>query len=585
MSIEILSPGIAKGHIKRLAQVAMDFPRTVSKDRVQDELERFRVGRSRAMDTLRGIIEKTAREIGPEEAEIFEGHLELMESDDLSQEVEQYIQGQLMSSEAAVDRFAQENAADMEALEDEYFRQRGQDLRDIGVQLIRAIQDSDAAGSQDPETGTAPRENDGCSGSTEESPGCILVAEELSPSQTASLDFSAVRGLILARGGKNSHAAIIARAQELPALVVTDVGTFESLQEGTLIYVDANQGALLTHPDKNQQARLDALISQEQELRAKAAQAVELPSRTADGQHLGIFANVGVPGDIRTAGENRADGIGLFRTEFLFMQSGAAPTQADQARVYRQAVQTLDGKPVIIRLLDTGADKPLPYLELPTEENPFLGIRGIRLLLDHEDYLRTQLRALIEASVSGTVHVMIPMVAGLESIRRVKALLFQEKQDWAEDIRLGVMVETPASVILIEDILREVDFISIGTNDLTQYTLAADRGNPALARYYDELHPAVLRSIAKVVTAARAQGKLNGICGELAGNLLALPFFVGISVGELSCAPKHIGAMRLLLSAIDSTQAAQLSRRILALSSPQEVRQELEAFRETVRVP
>jgi phosphotransferase system enzyme I (PtsI) len=303
---------------------------------------------------------------------------------------------------------------------------------------------------------------------------------------------------------------------------------------------------------------------------------------TKDNKNFGLYANVGGTFDINNAVKYNADGIGLFRTEFLFMETMSSPTLARQTEVYQSAIESMKGKNVIIRLLDTGADKPRPDWPLARDYNPFLGIRGIRLLFQKEDILRTQIQALLMASKAGPVGMMIPMVGSLNPILRVKALVEEEKAALAwtgpDNLTLGVMIETPAAVQLIKDILDHVDFVSIGTNDLTQYTLAADRGNPSMSEYYDEFHPAVLRSIAHVIIQAGKKGILNGICGELAGNPLALPFFIGLGVDELSTNASSILQLKKIIRKINFADAEQLAQEILRIPTTEGIRARLQRF-------
>ena len=309
---------------------------------------------------------------------------------------------------------------------------------------------------------------------------------------------------------------------------------------------------------------------------------LDLPSVTVDGRELGLFSNVGGLQDVDIAVKYKADGIGLFRTEFLFMETMSSPALDRQTQVYRAAVEQMKGKPVIIRLLDTGADKPLSYLPLPHEDNPFLGIRGIRLLFQREDILRTQIQALLTASEAGEVGMMIPMINSLKPIERIRTLVEEEKAalNWQgpDNLILGVMIETPAAVQMIKEILDRVDFISIGTNDLTQYTLAADRGNPQMNDYYDEFHPAVLRSIAHTIRQARKKGVMNGICGELAGNPLALPFFIGLGVGELSSTASSVLKLKRIVRKTDSREAAELVEEILRIPTSEGIKARLNRF-------
>jgi phosphotransferase system enzyme I (PtsI) len=560
---EPVSGGISHGKAYLISDEPALVGAAIQKDQVEQEIARMRAGRDRAAKELEALIEKVRAEMGEDKAEIFEGHLEILTSDDLEEEVAQIISEHLICAEQAVETFAEANAREMEELDGEYFRERGQDFRDIGKQVIKGIQ--------------------GGQGKIKELPArAVVVSEELTPSQTAALDLSKVCGFVVRKGGKNSHAAIIARSMEIPAILLKDPDPRSIIHEGDTLYIDGDLGDLWINPDKDQIRELNKKDRRNKKEKAELLKLLKEPAVTSDGHEIGLYANVGGAHDIACAVKYNADGIGLFRTEFLFMETLSAPSLKRQTEVYRSAIEAMQGQNVIIRLLDTGADKPLPYWSLPTEDNPFLGIRGIRLLFEKEDVLRTQIQALLTASEAGSVGMMIPMIGSLRPIERIKALIAEEKLalDWQgpDNLKVGVMIETPAAVQLIDEILDVVDFISIGTNDLTQYTLAADRGNPAMRDYYDELHPAVIRSIAHVIRRAKAKGVLNGICGELAGNLQVLPFFLGLGVEEISVTPARILELKKLVRQIDFSKAETLVEEILRIPTSDGIRARLNRF-------
>lgn len=558
-----VSGGISNGNAYLLSDKYKVSKHNITKDMIKPEIDKFLKGRDLAVITLEKLIKKVRKELGQEKAEIFESHLEIMASDDVEEGVIEIISEQLVSAGNAAEIFAEMNAKEMEELEDEYFRERGQDFRDIGQQLIKGIHNPEDDKQELPLR-------------------AIVIGEELTPSQTASLDLSRVKGFIVQKGGKNSHAAIIARSLEIPALILKDTDMASIVKENDLIYLDGDTGEFWINPKEDIIKELQRKDKKNKKEKEELMKLLSLPSVTTDNQKVGLYANVGGTYDINNAVKYNADGIGLFRTEFLFMETMSSPTLARQTQVYQSAIESMKGKNVIIRLLDTGADKPLPYWPLPVEDNPFLGIRGIRLLFLKEDILRTQIQALLMASKVGPVGMMIPMIGSLKPIERVKALVEEEKiaMDWKgpSNLTLGVMIETPAAVQLIVDILDHVDFISIGTNDLTQYILAADRGNPSMNEYYDEFHPAVLRSIAHVIKQAVKKGKLNGICGELAGNPLALPFFIGLGVNELSTTASSILKLKKIVRQIDSKEAKELVKEILRIPTTEGIRARLNRF-------
>lgn len=563
MQGEPLSGGIAIGRAFIILPDEEPDYKAVSQADIPEEINRFKTGIKKAAAGIKSLIDKVRNEMGDEKAEIFEGHLEILTSEDFEEETISIIREKMVSAEEAVKLYTEENAREMESLEDEYFRERGQDFRDIGKQVINGIKGT--TGHQDNPESEA-----------------IIVARELTPSQTARLDIKKVAGFVIQKGGKNSHAAIIARSLEVPAIILSDPDPCKLIKPGDTLSINGDNGDFEINPSPAKIKNLEKLIERKTKEKSELEKLLDLPAVTTDGVKIGLFANVGGNFDIESAARYRVDGIGLFRTEFLFMESAGLPSAGKQADAYKKAVESMTGKEVIIRLLDTGADKPLPYWKLPIEENPFLGVRGIRLLLQKEEILRTQIQALLQASASGPVGIMIPMVGSLKSIEKVRAIVEEEKKAvlWNNRLllKLGVMIETPAAVQLIEEILEIVDFVSIGTNDLTQYILAADRGNPQMGEYYDEFHPAVIRSIAHIIKKARKKGKMNGICGEFAGNKLALPLFIGLKVEELSMTPSAVPGIKKMIRSIDSRDAENLVNEILRIPTTEGIKSRLSQF-------
>ena len=558
-----LSSGISRGEVHIIREKQTINRDSITPGEAEREVKRFRSGRDKAAQSLAALVEKVRQDMGDDKAEIFEGHLEILASEDLEEEVIEFVHNKLITAEHAVELFAEENARDMEELDDEYFKERGQDFRDIGRQLIRGIT------GEDEEAAELPRE-------------AVVIGEELTPTQTASLELSRVKGFVVLRGGKNSHAAIIARSLEIPAVMVSDAKEFSRFSNGLFVALDGDTGEVWINPDKESLSELDRRDRRNKKEKEELLRLLDLPSETLDGQKVGLYANVGGLHDVESAVKYNADGIGLFRTEFLFMETMNSPTLARQTEVYRTAIEEMKDKCVIIRLLDTGADKPLSYMPLPHEENPFLGIRGIRLLLQREDVLRTQIQALLTASESGPVGMMIPMINSIRPIERIRTLVDEERAalnySGPDNLKLGVMIETPAAVQMIKEILDRVDFVSVGSNDLTQYTLAADRGNPQMDDYYDEFHPAVLRSIAHTIIQAKKKGVMNGICGELAGNPLALPFFIGLGVDELSSNAASLLMLKRIVRKTDSREAAELVGEILRIPTSKGIKARLNRF-------
>ncbi|MBI9104381.1 MAG: phosphoenolpyruvate--protein phosphotransferase [Spirochaetales bacterium] len=560
---EPLSSGISLGKAHLLAGPVVIENCSITKDQIESEISRFREGRDKAAAVLEKLIVKVQKDMGESQAEIFEGHLEILSSEDVEEEVLELISEKLVCAEKAVLDFAESNAKEMESLESEYFQERGQDFRDIGRQIVAGIQ-GEAVGDE-----SLPDE-------------AVVVADELTPSQTAQLDMTRVKGFIIRIGGRNSHVAIMARSMEIPAVILNEAGLFQVIRSGDELYLNGDSGEVEINPPPAKVVQIKGKIKEQERKKQDLMKLLALPSVTLDGHKVKLYSNVGGSFDLTSSTEYKADGIGLFRSEFLFMESMSLPGVERQTEAYRKAVETMEGKEVIIRLLDTGADKPLPYWQLPEEENPFLGIRGIRLLLQKEGVLRTQIQALIQASSSGPVGIMIPMVGSLGPIEKVKSIVEEERKALgladSGNLKVGVMIETPAAVMLIEEILEIVDFISIGTNDLTQYTLAVDRGNPSMNDYYDEFHPAVFRSIARVITASKSAGKMSGVCGELAGNKLALPFLLGLGVDELSMTPSRILETKKVVRGIRYQEAKTLVEQLMRISTPEGIKTRLSQF-------
>ncbi len=450
---------------------------------------------------------------------------------------------------------AYENTADqLESMENELLAQRANDLRDAGRRVLQLL-----AGIE-----TGPRQY---------SEPCILVAEDLAPSDTATLDRAMVRGFCTTLGGATSHVAILARSLGIPAVAGIDPSALD-LPDGVEVVLDGGKGTLRQNPS----AELLGQIRRRQEaaeVRRKAdLAAAHEAATTTDGKQLQVFANIGGLADAQQVGELGGEGVGLLRTEFLFMDRVAAPSEDEQVEAYTAIAAALGAdRPLIIRTLDVGGDKPLAYLPLPEEDNPFLGERGIRFALDRPEILRTQLRAILRASASGNVRVMFPMIATLSEWRVAKAVLDEEARDLGvEPIPAGIMVEVPSTALQAEAFAREIDFFSIGTNDLAQYTLAMDRGHPKLAAQMDGLNPSVLALIERTVTAARANGKEVGVCGGLASDLAAVPILLGLGVDELSVSLPAIPGVKALIRSRSAADCRALAERALAADTAADVR-------------
>lgn len=491
--------------------------------------------------------------------EIFAAHLELAADPMLMENVAEKI-AEGMTAADAVHAASGELAALFAQIDDEYLRARADDVRDVCRRILRQLVPSEA----DPFAAIPD--------------GSILAADELAPSDTARIDFSRVRGVVTRRGSATSHLAILARNRNLPAVVGLG-DDFDRLDDGTIVVLDGPAGELLIAPDEHTAAEYRRRM-EEAEARSAAADAyASQPVTTRDGRVLAVLANAGSVDEVERAIRSGADGIGLFRSEFLYMQrQDGFPDEQVQTAVYARAAELCGGRPLVIRTLDIGGDKSLPYYRFPEEENPFLGWRAIRVSLELRDMFRTQLRAILRASARGGVRVMFPMIVSLAELRDALALLEECKEElrrqevpFDDRIPVGVMIETPAAVFMADELAAEVDFFSIGTNDLTQYVLAVDRGNRRIAAMYDTLHPAVVRAMRLTVDAAHRHGCEVGICGEFAGCAAHAELLVGLGFDELSVAPPSVPAVKERIRGLETPQAELTARRAVEAATASEV--------------
>ena len=491
--------------------------------------------------------------------EIFAAHLELAADPMLMENVAEKI-AEGMTAADAVHAASGELAALFAQIDDEYLRARADDVRDVCRRILRQL---------------VPSETDPFAAIPD---GSILAADELAPSDTARIDFSRVRGVVTRRGSATSHLAILARNRNLPAVVGLG-DDFDRLDDGTIVVLDGSAGELLIAPDEHTAAEYRRRM-EEAEARSAAADAyASQPVTTRDGRVLAVLANAGSVDEVERAIRSGADGIGLFRSEFLYMQrQDGFPDEQVQTAAYARAAELCGGRPLVIRTLDIGGDKSLPYYRFPEEENPFLGWRAIRVSLELRDMFRTQLRAILRASARGGVRVMFPMIVSLAELRDALALLEECKEElrrqevpFDDRIPVGVMIETPAAVFMADELAAEVDFFSIGTNDLTQYVLAVDRGNRRIAAMYDTLHPAVVRAMRLTVDAAHRHGCEVGICGEFAGCAAHAELLVGLGFDELSVAPPSVPAVKERIRGLETPQAELTARRAVEAATASEV--------------
>jgi phosphotransferase system enzyme I (PtsI) len=522
------------------------------------EMDQWRSARQQVEDALHRLAERARVSVGPAEAEIFEAQALMAADPSLEEQVTARLaEGCHQATRMAIAGFA----AQFGEMTDVYLRQRGDDVKEVGRALLRAL------------NGQPPL------GLPEVPKGAILCATELAAGALVMLDRSALAGLALGTGGVTSHIAILARTLGIPA--VLGVGDFVAqVADGELIGVDGTHGEVILAPAGAELARLRHAVTAYATERAELASLATLPSTTPDGLHVDLWANVGSLDDVAPALAAGAEGVGLFRTEFLIAGRQTLPSEDEQADIYGRVLQAMGKRPVVIRTFDIGGDKPVPALALRAEANPFLGYRAIRIGLGQPDLLLAQLRAILRAARDGyPAWIMLPMVARIEEVRGVRALLDSVRGPNDEHVRLGIMVEIPAAALIAAALAREVDFFSIGTNDLTQYTLAADRTDERLAGLYQPFHPAVLRLIEMTARAAEAAGIPCGVCGEMAGDPRATALLVGAGVRELSMSAGSLGLVKREVRRTSRAAAQALAQTALALSTADEVLAQVEAFR------
>ena len=552
------SPGIAIGPARRFRTPDMPIPEGAAGAGADVEVASFEA----ALEEVRGEIEtqraRVAGRAGADEAEIFDAHLLFLKDDALLTPARRSIVDDGLSATRAWHDVIERTAEQWDGLEDGYLRARAADLRSVGRQVLAHL-----LGVPAPHPAL-------------EAPG-VVIASDLSPADTVGLDPAVALGIATAAGGPTSHAAVLARASGIPAVVGAGDALL-AVTEGTLVAVDGTAGVVYVDPEESLVAELTA-ARDERAAAVREAQASALEAaRTIDGTTIEVAANIGSPADAVRAVKAGADGVGLFRTEFLFMGRSATPDEREQEAAYRETAEALGGRPLVIRTLDVGADKPLPYLDQPAEPNPFLGVRGIRLGLERPDLLRTQLEAILRVAADHPLRVMFPMVATVDELRAARDLL-ERAGERPPTLEVGVMVEVPSAALLADRLAEHADFFSIGTNDLTQYTMAADRGNVRVSALADAVHPAVLRSIRMTVEAADAHGRWVGVCGELAGDPDATVLLLGLGVRELSMGAPSIALVKREVRTVDLVTARALADDALSCGTSAEVRDLLRSAR------
>ncbi|MBE5954928.1 MAG: phosphoenolpyruvate--protein phosphotransferase [Lachnospiraceae bacterium] len=553
------SQGYGIGQVVVIKEANLDF-KTVTVSDVEAEKKRFQDALDVFMEKTQAMADDIKARIGEKEAEILEGHILMMQDPEMTGQIEGSIESECINAEAALSNVCDMFAQMFASIPDEMFQQRATDVNDIKTRMLMIL-----LGEEETDISAVPA-------------GTVLVATDLTPSMTAGINPANVVGILTEVGGKTSHSAILARALEIPAVLSID-NIVSTVTDGQRVIVDGTDGVVYLNPSND---TVETYIKKrvaylnDKKLLEKFR---GLPSQMASGEVVELVGNIGTPQEAVKVLECDGEGVGLFRTEFLFMDAISIPTEEEQFQAYKMAAETLADKPVIIRTLDIGGDKAIPYLGLETEENPFLGYRAVRFCLDRkEDIYKPQLRALLRASAFGKIRIMVPLVTCVEEIREVKAMVAEIKADldaqgiaYDKDIKVGIMTETAASAVLADVLAKEADFFSIGTNDLTGYTMAVDRGNAKVAYLYSAYQPAVLRSIHRIIECGKKEGIMVGMCGEAAADPMLVPVLLAWGLDEFSVSPTSILATRKVMSQWTMEEAKEVADKVLTFATEAEV--------------
>ena len=547
------SDGVAVAKAYLLVQPDLSFE-TVTVEDTSAEEARLDAALAASQDELSVIREKAVESLGEEAAAVFDAHLMVLADPEMTGQIKETIRAKQVNAEAALTEVTDMFIAIFEGMEDNpYMQERAADIRDVTKRVLANL-----LGKKLPNPATINEES-------------IVVAHDLTPSDTAQLNKKYVKAFVTNIGGRTSHSAIMARTLEIAAVLGTNNIT-ELVKDGDILAVSGITGEVVINPTEEQIAEFKAAGEAYAKQKAEWALLKDAQTVTADGKHFELAANIGTPKDVEGVNDNGAEAVGLYRTEFLYMDSQDFPTEDDQYEAYKAVLEGMNGKPVVVRTMDIGGDKELPYFDLPKEMNPFLGYRALRISISEtgNQMFRTQLRALLRASVHGKLRIMFPMVALLTEFRTAKGILEEEKAKLvaegvavADDIEVGIMIEIPAAAMLADQFAKEVDFFSIGTNDLIQYTMAADRMNEQVSYLYQPYNPSILRLINNVIKAAHAEGKWAGMCGEMAGDQTAVPLLLGMGLDEFSMSATSILKTRSLMKRLDTTKMAELADRAL----------------------
>ena len=554
------SDGVAVAKAYLLVQPDLSFE-TVTVEDISAEEARLDAALAASQDELSVIREKAVESLGEEAAAVFDAHLMVLADPEMTGQIKETIRAKQVNAEAALTEVTNMFIAIFESMDDNpYMQERAADIRDVTKRVLANL-----LGKKLPNPATIDEES-------------IIVAHDLTPSDTAQLNKKFVKAFVTDIGGRTSHSAIMARTLEIAAVLGTNNIT-ELVKDGDILAVSGITGEVVINPTEEQIAEFKAAGEAYAKQKAEWAQLKDAPTVTADGKHFELAANIGTPKDVEGVNDNGAEAVGLYRTEFLYMDSQDFPTEEDQYEAYKAVLEGMNGKPVVVRTMDIGGDKGLPYFDLPKEMNPFLGYRALRISISEtgNQMFRTQLRALLRASVHGKLRIMFPMVALLNEFRTAKGILEEEKAKLvaegvavADDIEVGIMIEIPAAAMLADQFAKEVDFFSIGTNDLIQYTMAADRMNEQVSYLYQPYNPSILRLINNVIKAAHAEGKWAGMCGEMAGDQTAVPLLVGMGLDEFSMSATSILRTRSLMKKLDTAKMEEYANRALTECSTME---------------
>ena len=552
------SNGIAIAKAYKLVMPDLTVEKVTVED-VEKEIAAYASAMEQTAKDLETIKETASKNLSAEEVAVFDAHALVLADPELKTQVEDKIRNEKCNAAAALEEVAQTFVAMFEMMDDDYFRERAADIKDVSRRLL-----SNLLGKPLPNPALITEE-------------VVVIADDLTPSDTAQLNKNLVRGFATNIGGRTSHSAIMARSLEIPAVVACKTITDE-VQEGDMIILDGIEGIVEINPDEatieKYKTKRDEYVAYREELK----KLVNEKTVTTDGHHVELVANIGGANDLAGVKDNGAEGVGLFRTEFLYMESAELPTEERQFEVYKEILESLEGKPVVVRTLDIGGDKEIASIEMPKEMNPFLGVRAIRLCFQREDIFRTQLRALLRASVYGDLRIMFPMIAALGEFRKAKGILMEEKEklvaegiEVSDTLQVGIMIEIPAAAILADQFAKEVDFFSIGTNDLIQYTFAADRMSSGVSYLYQPFNPSILRLVKHVIDAAHQEGKWVGMCGEMAGETLAAPLLLGLGLDEFSMSATSVLDQRKLIKNLSKAEMEVLASQAINCGTMEEV--------------